>query len=211
MPFTLVFKWTAWMCYLSHTGETLVTIILLTLCERLFSGIEMLWWFFPSFVLFYNRHISLKLAYIEEKVMICECDGYKWMGPSLSSVALTTSTVEDRFSFTGNKDIREHFVFRLRIQPWIGLSCIRGRHSSASFLTCTIIALLIGGLNTAQPTIKEVVLHPHLMLSALMTLSVCALIRGFSHVTPSGHWIVSWFFYRYNSATMALRYTCCKC
>ncbi len=135
MPFTLVFKWTSWMCYLSHTGVTLVTIILLTLCERLFSGIEMLWWFFPSFVLFYNRHISLKLAYIEEKVMICECDGYKWMGPCLSSVALTTSTVEDRFSFTGNKDIREHFVFRLRTQPWIGLSCIRGRHSSASFLS----------------------------------------------------------------------------
>ncbi len=90
---------------------------------------------FPSFVLFYNRHISLKLAYIEEKVMICECDGYRWMGPSLSSVALTTSTVEDRFSFTGNKDIREHFVFRLRTQPWIGLSCICGRHSSASFLS----------------------------------------------------------------------------
>ncbi len=67
--------------------------------------------------------------------MICECDGYKWMGPSLSSVALTTSTVEDRFSFTGNKDIREHFVLCLRIRPWIGLSCICGRHSSASFLS----------------------------------------------------------------------------
>lgn len=124
---TFLFKRT-WICNLSHTRVTLVTIVLLTLWKVVFRNWDAVV-IFPSFLLFYNRHISLKWAYIEE-VMICECDGYRWMGPSLSSVALTTSTVEDRFSFTGDKDIREHFVLCLRIQPWIWLSCICGRHIS---------------------------------------------------------------------------------
>lgn len=78
------------------------------------------------------------------------------------------------------------------------LAYVADTHKQVS-LTCRIIALLIGGLNTAQPTIKGVVFHPHLMLSTLMSKCywscLCVLWYAVSDTWPLQPIvrIVSWF------------------